>query len=410
MVLVRGHYNSVRAAEDVDPDNRVIDVTRYPDIADLYVAADALVTDYSSVFFDFVLTDKPMVFLGAGPRRSTATTTAGFYLDYHETVPGPVCLTTAEVVDTLARPRRLRRATAGLPGGVRPARRRQGRGQGRRRDPVGAPVPLTRAQRACHHSTEAPRRERHMQELDESRLREIAGAAADRLELWTSFVQPSTSPRWRRSASTAGDFAARMLGERPAIERYYMIDPWRHLDDWNKPANQPDDIFEQFHDETMAKTEAQADKRIVLRGRTTEVVDRIPDGDLDLVYIDGDHTLRGITIDLVRLFPKVKRGRLRRRATTSAATSSSTGRLRAHPGVPYAVYFAEAVGRPDLRPAAQAVPDAEGPAGEHAFVDLAGGYRPARWATRSPDARSRRPRRPPRCSAGSPAGPDEPGG
>ncbi len=88
VVLVRGHYNSVRAAEDVDPDNRVIDVTRYPDIADLYVAADALVTDYSSVFFDFVLTDKPMVFL-APDLVEYRDDNRGFYLDYHETVPGP---------------------------------------------------------------------------------------------------------------------------------------------------------------------------------------------------------------------------------------------------------------------------------------------------------------------------------
>ena len=103
VVLVRGHYNSVRAAEDVDPDNRVIDVTRYPDIADLYVAADALVTDYSSVFFDFVLTDKPMVFL-APDLVEYRDDNRGFYLDYHETVPGPVCLTTAEVIDTLRGP------------------------------------------------------------------------------------------------------------------------------------------------------------------------------------------------------------------------------------------------------------------------------------------------------------------
>jgi len=103
VVLVRGHYNSVRAAENVDPDHRVIDVTRYPDIADLYVAADALVTDYSSVFFDFVLTDKPMVFL-APDLAEYRDDNRGFYLDYHETVPGPVCLTTAEVVDTLRGP------------------------------------------------------------------------------------------------------------------------------------------------------------------------------------------------------------------------------------------------------------------------------------------------------------------
>src|SRR5690349_22612241 len=46
-----------------------------------------------------------------------------------------------------------------------------------------------------------------------------------------------------------------------SIERYYMIDPWRHLEDWNKPANQPDDIFEQFYGEVMDKTAAYADKR-----------------------------------------------------------------------------------------------------------------------------------------------------
>ena len=33
VVLVRGHYNSVQAAEERDPTRRVLDVTRYPDIA-----------------------------------------------------------------------------------------------------------------------------------------------------------------------------------------------------------------------------------------------------------------------------------------------------------------------------------------------------------------------------------------
>jgi CDP-glycerol glycerophosphotransferase (TagB/SpsB family) len=102
VVLIRGHYNSVKAAEDVDPDRRVIDVTRYPDIADLYVASDALVTDYSSVFFDYVLTDKPMVFL-APDLVAYRDDNRGFYLDY-EVVPGPICVTTPEVADALNGP------------------------------------------------------------------------------------------------------------------------------------------------------------------------------------------------------------------------------------------------------------------------------------------------------------------
>jgi CDP-glycerol glycerophosphotransferase (TagB/SpsB family) len=45
VVLVRGHYNSTGQSA-VFPDHpRILDVTRYPDIADLYLAADMLVTD-----------------------------------------------------------------------------------------------------------------------------------------------------------------------------------------------------------------------------------------------------------------------------------------------------------------------------------------------------------------------------
>jgi CDP-glycerol glycerophosphotransferase len=102
-LLVRGHYNSVGAPEDRSASERVLDVTRYPDIADLYLAADVLVTDYSSVFFDFVLTDKPMVFL-APDLEAYRDDNRGFYLDYHDTVPGPICLTTGEVVEAILGP------------------------------------------------------------------------------------------------------------------------------------------------------------------------------------------------------------------------------------------------------------------------------------------------------------------
>jgi len=100
VVLVRGHYNSVGAAERRGSTGQVLDVTRYPDIADLYLAADVLVTDYSSVFFDFAITDKPMIFL-APDLKEYRDDNRGFYLDYHETVPGPICLSTSEVIETL---------------------------------------------------------------------------------------------------------------------------------------------------------------------------------------------------------------------------------------------------------------------------------------------------------------------
>jgi hypothetical protein len=84
-----------------------------------------------------------------------------------------------------------------------------------------------------------------------------------------------------------------------------MIDPWRHLSDWNKPGNHDDAIFSEFFKQTNIKTNFGDNKRVILRGKTTEVIDCIADGELDLAYIDDDHTLKGIAIDLIRVYPKV---------------------------------------------------------------------------------------------------------
>ncbi len=87
-----------------------------------------------------------------------------------------------------------------------------------------------------------------------------------------------------------------------------MIDPWRHLNHWNKPANQDDAVLGEFLRETKTKTDFAAAKRFILRGKTTEVIEQIRNGELDLAYIDADHTLKGIAIDLIRVYPKVRTG------------------------------------------------------------------------------------------------------
>lgn len=39
-----------------------------------------------------------------------------------------------------------------------------------------------------------------------------------------------------------------------------------------------------------------------------DAIDAVADGSLDFAYIDGDHTLRGITLDLLKTYSKVKEG------------------------------------------------------------------------------------------------------
>ena len=58
----------VHRAIDIDNqltgiDERVIDVTYYPDVTDLCLASDAAILDYSSLRFDYALLRRPMVFL-----------------------------------------------------------------------------------------------------------------------------------------------------------------------------------------------------------------------------------------------------------------------------------------------------------------------------------------------------------
>jgi hypothetical protein len=48
----------------------------------------------------------------------------------------------------------------------------------------------------------------------------------------------------------------------------------------------------------MEATRFAADKITILRGTTSEMINRIPDTSVDLAYIDGDRPLRRITIDV----------------------------------------------------------------------------------------------------------------
>lgn len=133
-------------------------------------------------------------------------------------------------------------------------------------------------------------------------------SARDRCELWASFVRKEGIKRMAEIGVMRGVFTNAMLSACPCIERYFMIDPWRHLEGWNKPANMDNERFAECRDEAIRATQWASARRIVLRGTTSEAIGQIEDGSLDLAYIDGDHTLRGITIDLIRAFPKVRDG------------------------------------------------------------------------------------------------------
>jgi CDP-glycerol glycerophosphotransferase len=106
-VLVRGHSRSLERGEAARG-RRVLDVTTHPDLATLMLAADVLVTDYSSVMFDFPVTGKPILFY-VPDLEHYRDDLRGFYFDYTSDAPGPLLRTPEEAVDAT---RGLRRVQA----------------------------------------------------------------------------------------------------------------------------------------------------------------------------------------------------------------------------------------------------------------------------------------------------------
>lgn len=96
-VLLRLHY-TVSATLNVPFDlPQVRDVSNYEDSAELLAIADALITDYSSVFYDYSILRRPIVFY-THDLDSYEFTSRGFYWDFRRFNPWPIVRTTDELI------------------------------------------------------------------------------------------------------------------------------------------------------------------------------------------------------------------------------------------------------------------------------------------------------------------------
>jgi CDP-glycerol glycerophosphotransferase len=88
VLLLRGHIFNANDDHADRTAGQLIDVTRHNDINDLYIASDALITDYSSVMFDYAVTGKPMAFFT--PDLDAYVAGRGTYFDLRDEAPGPL--------------------------------------------------------------------------------------------------------------------------------------------------------------------------------------------------------------------------------------------------------------------------------------------------------------------------------
>jgi teichoic acid ribitol-phosphate primase len=93
VLLIRLHP-FIRSSTTIGPELRgfAVDVSDHPDINELMLVSDVLVTDYSSAIYEFALLGRPMVFFA--PDYDAYERERGFYFDYRTGVPGPIFETT----------------------------------------------------------------------------------------------------------------------------------------------------------------------------------------------------------------------------------------------------------------------------------------------------------------------------
>lgn len=97
IVILRTHYLISDNLDVSKFNNFVFDFSKIGEISDLYLISDILITDYSSVFFDFALLKKPILFY-TYDIDSYKDEIRGFYFDLEKEAPGPLMKTTEEII------------------------------------------------------------------------------------------------------------------------------------------------------------------------------------------------------------------------------------------------------------------------------------------------------------------------
>ena len=99
-MLLRTHYFIVDSLDLTSFNGFAFNASKYDDIARLYLISDILITDYSSVFFDYANLKRPMLFFTYDLEKYRGVL-RGFYIDVEEELPGPMLFTTEEIIDAI---------------------------------------------------------------------------------------------------------------------------------------------------------------------------------------------------------------------------------------------------------------------------------------------------------------------
>ena len=102
VVIFKPHYLIVNQFDIDAYQGFVYEIPATMDISELYLMSDLLITDYSSVFFDYAILNRPIYFY-MFDLESYAQELRGFYFDIHETLPGDILQREADLLDKITK-------------------------------------------------------------------------------------------------------------------------------------------------------------------------------------------------------------------------------------------------------------------------------------------------------------------
>ncbi|QFS15878.1 hypothetical protein BHS03_09515 (plasmid) [Leuconostoc gasicomitatum] len=98
--LIKVHFNTLnKVTIPVQYADFLYDVSGYRDVNDLMLVSDIMITDYSSVAFEFALLNRPMLFFAFD--LADYVSSRGFYFDYDSFVPGKIVTNTNMLTEAI---------------------------------------------------------------------------------------------------------------------------------------------------------------------------------------------------------------------------------------------------------------------------------------------------------------------
>lgn len=99
VMLYRGHGLAPKTFDLGKYQDFIIDVSDIDDVNDVYIISNILITDYSSVFFDYAILNRPILFF-MYDKDHYQNDLRGFYIDLSE-LPGPIVETEESLVEAI---------------------------------------------------------------------------------------------------------------------------------------------------------------------------------------------------------------------------------------------------------------------------------------------------------------------